>query len=65
MVRTRFVYTHRLLLATLGTLRLDQDLAVLLLGRQDLGVEHELEALLAERALELLTASSCQQAMRT
>ena len=55
--------THCLLLAILRALRLQQDLAVLLLCTEDLGVQHELEALLAERALELLTATSGQPAM--
>lgn len=48
--------TYRILLSTLRGLRLDVHLAILLLSREDLGVQQKLEALLRQRSLELLPA---------
>lgn len=44
--------TYSLLLAVLGSLDVEDDLAILLLSRHDFGVELELETLLGEDLLE-------------
>ena len=45
--------TYSVLLATLCSFGLEEDLAILLLSRQHLGIEHEFNALLARDPLEL------------
>ena len=51
-------------LATLGSLDVKEDLAVLLLGTNDLGVDLELESLLGQDLLEVLAARDSGNQLR-